>query len=49
MFFLNSARQLEVPIKDQSRPSISDVKSADIRLATGLGTATSPASVTNCV
>ena len=36
-------------LKDQSHPSISNVKSADVRLATGLGTVKSLASITNCV
>ena len=38
-----------INLKEQSRPSVSNVKSADVRLATGIGTATSLDNVTNSV
>ena len=37
------------PLKERSRPSVSNITSADVRLTTGLGTATSLANVTKSV
>ena len=38
---MSHVRIKKCPLKERSRPSVSNVKSGDVRLATGIGTATS--------